>query len=236
MPPIWINSLFNEETRRSFDLRFLHAIGEMMVNLVKDFSGYEKTGFALCIALFSLVFLSGCSGLNGDRNGLENQYHCVCPLAGSLEDFFPIIHPSQLIEFEIDLYEPGNRQKQNTLRNFFIDLELIIESEPTIVNFSYHFIPDRRKFLVKASNREWDIDWVGEYSIVSSDWIDSSWGKVTVYNEYVYSINYIGSRRTDGVQARNEIRNRVERAMGHLADQQKYRERMIFRSPKQAGY
>lgn len=207
-----------------------------MVNLISDFVGSEKIALTLCFTFLSLVLLSGCSGQRNSWDWSENQYECVCPLAGSLEDFFPIIQPSQVIEFNIDLYEPNNFQKQHTLRNFFVDLELIIESEPTVVNFSYHFIPERRKFLVKASNREWDIAWVGEYSIVSSDWIDSSWGKVTVYNEYVYATNYIGSRRTDGIKARNEIKNRVERAMGNLADQEKYRQRMIFRSPEHARY
>ena len=36
--------------------------------------------------------------------------------------------------------------------------------------------------------------------------------------------------------SKQEIKNRVERAMGNLADQERYRERMVFRSPKRDGY
>lgn len=198
----------------------------MMVNPAKRVNWYEHTTCILCIAVFSLLFSNGCTG---SKDWPPNEEICDCPPYSFVDDSFPIIQTSKLIQLKLGLYQPEDTQKRRTLNAFFWDLKRVIETPAASVSFSYQFYPDKRKFLVVASNRNWDIDWVGEYNIVTSDWIRSTWGEVEVYNEYVYSANYIGSRRMDGTTARDEISERVIYAITHLARQEKYRERMIFR-------
>ncbi len=185
---------------------------------------FMKIKSVYLLVVWGVIVCTGCTTTCPEPPGWEPVVRL-----GSLDDPFPIIQPFELIELKIGLYQSENAQKQSTLKSFFGDLKPLIESNNTSVEFSYRFIPDQRKFLIKARRNDWDIDWVGEYTIVSSDWINPTWGEVIVYNEYVYSVDYIGSRRTDGDTARNEIRNRVALAIGELSRQDKYRERMVYR-------